>query len=291
MIDFNKLKDREKIMVIALGSVVVLVLISQVMLKPLSKESDRLQKKIHKESSRLEKMKDNLPQLDLAKDKIEGLRKDIGDLKDEVARRDSDIPSKKDTSEILGYMNEAAKTLSVDSIHQEIDEGDAYSRLFTKIDFYGTFKDAVEYVRRVEAISPQIKVEELVMENPKKQKSTTRIGKHFEMMVSVLLADESHFDMSEALARAVAKGAIDLRDIFQSDARPKTIRKDIDLKLEGLTLSPRISTAIISGEVVREGSVIKEYEVRKILNNAVVLFDGTEEFTLTSGNGTKGGEE
>lgn len=209
-------------------------------------------------------------------ERMEEKKKEGEKLLARIETMENKLPSKKAVSSLIAELTRLAKDIKIDSIRQKIDKGEDYSRIFVEIRFDAPYREMVNYIKSIETISPFLRIEQLEIIEPRKRKkeSDTLIR----LVVSSLLGDMPF--SSQLKAKEAEKVSSDLRDIFVSKIRPESTVVKINMVLEGITHSGDIATAIINGEVVREGCVISNYTVDKILHDRVMLTDGVEEYVL-----------
>ncbi|MFH1503862.1 MAG: type 4a pilus biogenesis protein PilO [Candidatus Omnitrophota bacterium] len=277
LIDFGKLKTREKILVVGLTMVVGFGLYIQLIHKPFSKKVTRYQFQIKKFESRIKDLKANFPQIKKQEQDIESLKLQSEELLKEIGRIEKSLPAQKNVSQLLGEFAHSAKDIKLISIRQKLELGEEYSRIFIELKFDGSYKESISYIKEIESISPFLIIEELNISQLKGKK--TKKEPCGRMVVSTLLGKVSFVEQFKAKE---AESTIQInRDIFVSEARPVSTISKIELKLEGITYGSKGSTAIINGGVMKVGSEIGNYKVKQILSDTVLLASGAEEYVLS----------
>ncbi len=273
---YKHLKKREKIAVIVLFAVFSVSVYYNAICKPLLRNSRTYAVQIERLRKQLAEMKTQNPEIEAGRLRIKDEKVEAERLLAKIEELENKLPSKRATSNLIAELTRLAKDIRIDSVRQKIDKGEEYSRIFVEIRFDAPYRETVDYIQRIETISPFLKVEELEIIEPGKRKkeSDTLIR----LVISSLLGDVPF--ASQLKAKEIQTASSDLRDIFVSKVRPESTTVKINLKLEGITYGNEISTAIIDGDVVREGSLIGNYTINKILYDKVVLTDGVEEFVL-----------
>jgi len=187
------------------------------------------------------------------------------------------LPSKKGTSRLLTELTKQAEGLKMSSIRRKMEYGEEYSRIFIELKFSAPYENTINYIRRLEAISPFLVIEELDIAEPKEKGSGGSIPA--KIMVSTILGD---IPVAEQFtAEAAGEDIAVSRDIFVSTSRPATQLRKAEVRLDGITYNEGGSTAIINGDVVREGSEIGKLTVKEIRREEVTLTDGIEDHILT----------
>jgi len=276
---YKQLKKRERIAVIVLVVMVALAMYYNIIYKPLSGNTKTYISQTERLNKQLLTIETQHPEIQARLERIEEKEAEEKKTLDEIEEMENRLPSKKATSRLISEFTRLAKNIKIDSIRQKIDKGDEYFRIFVEIQFDAAFNDVFHYIERIETISPFLKVEELEINEPRSRKKEK--GGLIRLVISSLLGD---VPFSEQLkAKELEKGAVssELRDIFVSQVRPEATKTKIDMKLEGITYNEDVATGIINGEVVKEGSVIGDYTVKKILFDKITLTDGIEKYVLS----------
>ena len=273
--EYKKLKKREQMMVIGFICIILLSVYYKAFYGPIRNGIARYRTQIIKVKSRLYEIEAKYPEMDRKRYRLRELTTDCDNLLKEIETLEARLPSKQGASRLIGELTRlATDNVKLDSIRQKVDTGDNYSRLFIELQFDAPFNKTVQYLRSIESISPFLKIEELEIMDPRKR----RKGASTRLVISSLLGE---VPFSQQLkAKEIEELSDDFRNIFVSKAAPALVGKKIDIELEGITYHPGGSTAIIKGEVVREGSEVGNYTVKEILPNGVLLTDGVQVYTV-----------
>lgn len=281
---YKRLKTRERILAVAFVVVISVVFYHRFVYKPLKKNIDTYKFQIQKISTRLDELKYQFPKLD---EKKEGLRKQEAEnlrIINRISDMEKIIPAKQDTSRLISEITRKATGFELASIQQRMDEGDIYSRLYIELAFNAQYKELINFIDGIGAVSPFLKVEEMsISEDTGKSKKG---GLAASILLSCLLQEEKVTDWISSNKTAGGAISIDARDIFKSSAKPVVVDKTKEkeraaIKLEGITYTTWSQTAIINDNVVRIGSEVDGYKVKDIGPYAVTLTDGVEDITLT----------
>lgn len=273
---YKHLKKRERIAVIVLLAVFSVSVYYNMICKPLLRNSRTYMIQTERLRKQLTEIKMRNPKVETGMKRIEQEKEEGEKLLAKIEALENKLPSKRATSNLIAELTRLAKDIKIDSIRQKIDKGEEYSRIFVEIRFDSPYNEMVDYIQKIETISPFLKIEELEIIEPRKRKKES--DTIMRLVVSSLLGDVPF--SSQLKAKEIGKTSSDLRDIFVSKVLPESATVKIDMKLEGITYGSEISTAIIDGDVVKEGSIIKNYTVNKIMYDKVILTDGVEEFIL-----------
>ncbi|MFH1846796.1 MAG: type 4a pilus biogenesis protein PilO [Candidatus Omnitrophota bacterium] len=273
---YKKLKKREKLAIVLLVVSLCVGLYYNILYRPMERKIRSYDLQANKTENKLSDIKKRHPELYKKQAKVKELREKCDDLKNEINRLESMVPSKQATSFLIAELTRLTGGMRLDSIRQKVDEGTEYSRIFVELKFDASYGEVVNYLKKVETISPFLKIEELEIIEPRKRKKANE-GTTAKLVMASLLGNQP---FSEGLKAKDVK-AVQIRDIFASTARPVMVEAEIeiDLKLEGITYAA-VPTGIINGEVVKEGDKVSGLTVKKILPEAIVLGDGIEEYVL-----------
>ena len=279
---YKKLKPREKILAIFFTVVIVVSLYYRFLYKPLTRNVVTYRFQIQKLTARLDELSAELPRVDEQKENLRLLATENGGILNKISEIEKKLPNKKDASLLTGELTRLAKGIELVSVQQKIDEGEEYSRIFVEIRFNAPYQEVVNYIDRIEAVSPFLKIEEMEISEPKGKLKGPGVSAR--LLLSCLLGEApvSEWLRGERLREIKKKETPSVaRDIFVSKFRPVTVVRKKDLKLEGITYNPQNPTAIINDNVLRVGSEIDGFKVKEILPDTVILTDGIEELLLT----------
>jgi len=267
--NFKKLKTREKTLIIGLAVAVGFGLYFQIIYKPLSSKITRFKFQINKSRARLNELRVKFPQIEKERQDIHSLDVECDLMLTKISGVEEALPSKKSTSRLLSELTKQAQGLKMISIRQKMDSGDEYSRIFIELKFNAPYENTVNYIKRLESISPFLAIEELDIAEPK---GTT-------LVLSSLLGETPTADLFKA---ETDEGALEVsRDIFVSKSRPVSKVRKAELKLEGITYNFEGSTAIVNGDVLSVGSKVDNLTIKEIRPDEVILSDGVEDHILS----------
>lgn len=273
-IDFKKIRPRERILLVAFVTVMALSFYFQSIYKPLSKQIAVFKVQVEKSKSRLNELKAKFPQIKKQKEAMRSLKAESQNLFSQIEKIEKNIPPKNIVSQLLSELIGRAKGLKLVSVRQKVEEDKERSRIFIELKFNASYKEVINYIRKIESISPFLVIEELDI-SPAKTKEDTPV----KVILSSLLGEVT---TAGAIKTETDKEGIEIkRDIFISKAKPVSALKDIDLKLEGITYNPTNPTAIVNNEVIKANSTIGRFTVKEIRPNEIILTDGIEEHILS----------
>ncbi|MFC1631606.1 type 4a pilus biogenesis protein PilO [Candidatus Omnitrophota bacterium] len=274
---FKKLKKRERLLLIGLSFTLAASLYFLILYRPLSRKITRLKAQTRKSQLRLDEIKTTYPQIEQQQQAIGSLEAECQVLADKIFELEQVLPEKNRTVKLLATLTSKAGDLKFESIRQRVDYGQEYSRIFIELKFNASYKETANFIRSIESISPFLTIEELEIAEPAKGARKTG-GILTRLVVASLLGETP---AQEAIKTEEEHEIIELsRDIFVSEARPVSQIQVVDLRLDGITYNSRMPTAIINGEVTKEGSQVANLEVKEINPENVILTDGREDHIL-----------
>lgn len=273
----KKIKNTEKVLITGLAVAIGFFIYLQAVYKPLSRKINRDKFQVEKSQSKLDKLRMKSGPTTQQRETIRSLQAECRDLLEKITEIEKTFPGKEEASELLAELTRQARGLKLISIEQETKPDGKYSKIFVEFKFYAPYQAIVNYIKRLESISPFLLVEELDISESKGKMVIG--GAATRLVLSSLLgqAPGSQKIKAEAGIRPLEVA----RDIFVSKVKPVAVVRKVDLKLEGITYSPGKSTAIINSEVIREGTEISNLIVTEIRRDAVILTGERTEQILT----------
>ena len=276
LLSYQKLKTRERILTIVFITVIAVTICYRLLYKPLTANVVTYKFQIQKLTTRLNELSTQLPQVDEQKENLQSLSLENEEILSKIAEMEKKLPNRKDASRLTAELTRLTEGVELIAVEQKIDEGEVYSRIFVELTSNASYNEIVNYIGRIEGVSPFLKIEEMEISEPKGKLKGRGIS--VRLLLSCLLGE---MPVSEWLRSEEIKTPSEVRDIFVSKFRPVATERKTDLKLEGITYNPQRPTAIIDDNVVRSGSEIGGFKVKEILPDTVILTDGTEDISLT----------
>ena len=277
LLNFKKKTTRQRALIMGLVLVVVANLYIQLIYKPTSRRLKAYKVQLQKAGGRLEELESKLPDLTGQRSHIETLSVEFKKVEDQIKEMEEALVSRGHTTQLLGELTNQASSLDIDfdSIRQRIDRHEGYSRFFVELKFNAPYRDIANYVRRLEAISPYLIVEEIDVSEPEKAGKAIAVRLVLSTLLSEAYAPEAFKAPSETPPVEMD------REIFVPSKKPVSKARRAELKLMGVSWRGDKSTAIINNEVVRTGEKVDDLEVKQILPESVVLTDGVEDFVIS----------
>lgn len=275
LLDFKKLKPKEKTLIVGLVTAIAISAYFNIIYKPLSRSISRYKIQTKKSINKLKGLQEKLPQLDKQRQNIHFLDSECQKMVDEISKIESTLPGKRNVSDLLTEIVQLGSDLKIASVRQKLDEGREYSSIYVEIKFNAPYINTINYLQKIESISPFLVIKELDITEEKTKH--TRGGPEVRLILSSLLGEIA---TAEVIRAQEAEPLTVLRNIFVSKAKPAAKARKVDLKLEGITYHPQSPTAIINGKVIRIGSVVDDYTVKDIRPDVVVFSDGLEEYMI-----------
>lgn len=248
--------------------------------KSFSKKAASYQLRINKAESQLSELKVKYPPVEKEREKIESLKAECDRLSNEITEAEKNLPSRKDTSELIGEFARLATESKLVSISQKIVSKEGYNRIYVEVKLNANYSSTVAYINQIESLSPSLNVEEVEIGEPNAKAGgpASPAGPSVRLLVSSLLGETSAGEMFKA--RETVNALLVKRDILVSRVKPETALSEKEFKLEGITYNSESPTAIINGDVFRVDSEVKGYKIKKILPDSVVLTDGVQDHFL-----------
>ena len=276
---YKKLKAREKTLTLLFIAVIVIVFYHRLFYKPVTADIATYKFQVQKLRTRLDEITAELPPIDRQEDDIRRAALESEKILSDIAEIEKRLPSRKDASYLIAEVARLAEGVELISVQQKVEEGDVYSRIFIELTSGASYNEVVDYIDRLETISPFLKIEEMRISEPKGRVKGPGVSAH--LLLSCLLSETPISEWSPGGEIESEEAQALLRDIFVSKSRPVTAKRKTDLKLEGIIYEPNTPTAIINDTVVRVGSEIAGFKVKEILPGTVIVADDLEEHSLS----------
>lgn len=293
---WQHLSRRERVVLMGLGLACLAFWSYQALYRPQAIKVRKVLGESRALRQQLEKMKAELPDLERERQQmaqqttaIERLQKELGDL-------ESRLPSVNDLDQLLEHVTRREEGLQVtfESIRQQLNEASEPPVVSFGVGFKTTYEGLVSYLRRLEHLSPFLRITQLEVTQAKAEakeaqaeedgaKETAGPGELVETRLTLATPLRTSAEGGRALATegpAVEQVSLP-RSPFFSRRQLISKTKPRDLKLSGITGQGATGTAIISDEIVRVGDEVDHLRVTQILPDRVTLTDGVESYTLT----------
>ena len=251
--------------------------------KPIQQKMTDLKKEESELNEQTQQMLIQLPDLDSLKNEMEQFKAKISDIELKNKIVEAKLLSEAQLTQFLTELIKCADGLLIDfqSFKQNVEpDKPGFSRLILEIIFEARYEEMLNYIHRVEQISPYVKLEDMKISQAKTDPRTLVSAN---LRLNAILA--SHLDAQSTLSAVCSQNAIDRLIVARNPLTPsiKTLGKKIrNLKLLGITYNPLgvESSAIINDSVVKVGDEIEGQKVQQIMADSVVLNDGLEDYTL-----------
>jgi Tfp pilus assembly protein PilO len=270
----DKLKPRERRVAALFAAVFLGAGYFSLVFRPVTSAIEDYRRSIGKSRERLEDLRRQYPEPVETGEKISEIESGLEKLKREVLAMEQSLPDQPALNDFLNELISQAKSYPLVSAKQKVDIKHGAPRFYLEVRFLGTFEDMVNYIARIETISPFLAVESVnISEGRGKEDAREMI---VSVTVSTLIGDRPGF---QAKSSGPEKKITLARDIFRYRPRPGA-EAQIALKVQGITFFGGRSTAVINGSVVRIGEEINSFKVKDITPQEVTVFDGEREFIL-----------
>ncbi len=272
-----QIEPKRRLLIAVLASAAAFSAYAKLVAEPIRKKTVEQSRQVQKFETQLRDLTEKLPPVEQLDTRVKALEDEEKKFREEIASIEKKLPSRIGTSRFIAQVTELAKEVKIESVKQRIEKEEVYSRLYLEIQFLSTYAAAVRYVAAVESITPYLKVEEMTITEPKAKAETISGGSPMKLVVSCLLGDAS----SETELKGKSATAYnEIRELLASKAKPKSLLRESEFRIEGITYNASNPTVIINGDVYRVGSEIGGYRVSAIGPDSVILSDGIEEQIL-----------
>lgn len=280
---YNKLKPGERRLFFAFAAVLAASFYLSAFLKPTLDEVGRLKKLKQENQNRLDSFKSQLPSHSSLEQEIGIIKQNLKNLELNISDAESRLINVSQEQQLLTELIKHAQGLAIDleSVKQDIkEEKDGFAMLYIYLKFSSNFKKLVSYIRKIEAISPFVKIEEMELVQSKAEPLTTVEAT---IVLSAILSYEPgnqgqlSLSAKEAGAEVVSPQRSPFTPRFTTE---KTKRKN--LKVTGITYRANGagSTAIINGSILKAEDQIEGVKIESILPNSVIIDNGVEKEVL-----------
>ena len=228
--------------------------------------------------AQVELAREALPDLQKEREQLEKQKSQIQQLHKEVDAMGTQLITVAELSTLLGELLKRGEglQLTMDSIKQELQEDPEQPELEVEMALRVSFEDMVNYLRRVEGLSPFLKVSRLVVSQSKGGGSLQEV----QMVLATPLRVSSQASGLALLSGGSVERIQLARSPFVSKERKSGQERQKDFKVTGIAWQQEDSTAIVNEEVVRVGDKVFNLTVQQILPDQVVLSDGVESYTV-----------
>jgi len=231
-----------------------------------------------------------LPDLKKERDELDRQSSEVDLLEKETRGIEESMTSQEEIGRLLGALASQAEGLRVafEAIKQSLKENAEQATVSIDVAFVAPYEDLINYLRRVEQVSPFLKIARLEVAEPKE--GMRAAGELVRIILETPLRDASkparpRFSPKlSTVQKAPPPEKITLsRSPFLARKTPsmEASKKRADIKVRGITLAGKASTAIVNDEVVRVGDEVSDLTVKKILPGTVVFSDGAESYAIS----------
>ncbi len=273
-------KEREKLLLIFLVPAVIWACYYRKVYKPRQSEVRRLRTSILAMQREIFKAEDELPQIDLEVKKLRQIQARCEGIGREIVSCQRKFPGRSEIPSLIRLLAGGAdKGLELVCMRaDELKKHDFYRELPIRISFISDYAGLLKYLRRLELLSPLIKVSNLHLSSDGASINTN-------LVVGVILgeADSGEVKLPEIVSAApLPKGIHDpFVSVAGKDSQASEARKSPALRLQGIIWGgEELKTAVINGEVLRVGQRIDDKELVEIRKDGVLLREGDKETFL-----------
>ncbi len=280
------LEKKEKKVWLVLAVVVIGCLYYLMFLKPKFQTALDLKRQEQTFKKQWQAIAAQYPDLANAQAELKRTKEKIGEIKFKMQDIESKLLRESQLSLFLTELIKCAQGLSIDfqSVKQsEETDKTGFLALLIEMKFESNYEDMLNYLQRVEGISPFVKVEDIEVTPSKADPSgiTATVLK-----LSALMSSDPNSNTPLSTVCSADMGtklSVNHNPLAPIMKKAETVGwKKRGVKLEGITFSASgpNSSAIINDAVVKEGDELNGNTVEKILPDAVILNDGKESFRV-----------
>lgn len=275
---FNKLKPKERRMFIIFIAVLFFCLYFALYVNPALKKISSFKKQEREAKSRALILTSQFPEVDKVRIELDSLKTNVDSMKLKSADIESKLLGENQVPKLLTELVKCSLGSKIDfqSVKQKSEsDKEGFLRLYIDIKFEASYEDAVNYIKKVEGISPFVKVAEINLAQSKNDpRNLVNVSLRLSAILGMLETKQATFAVS-------GQPEVPKLNIGRSPLTPRfgigTTKKKT-LKLTGITYrqGPGFSSAIINDTVVKAGDEIEGCKVESILFDSVEINDGME---------------
>ncbi len=272
----RKLNNREKTLAAAFAAVILLLFYQQIISKPLRRELSQLRFNKIKLTKKLRETQESFPNIESQVDKIERLQSEGNLLVDQIKGIERSLMSKEDIPRLLGAINRLGQDVNIVSIKQRIEESPEVSKLYIEVIYTSPFQLSIHYLNNIDSTLDFLRIEKLDFSRGDKNvlNEITCV-----VLFSTILepqAPRKTFQVDPQANKLTVKNDL----FFGAGHKIASQTTNIDLKLEGVTYSPKNPIAIINGEIYKLNADIEGFTLERIFPDRVVLRKDGQEYIL-----------
>lgn len=277
---WQRLAPRERIGLAVLAGLILLGWGLQTFYRPYRKTLEKTHVERRALLEQIAASRKVLPNLDEERGRLREAESEIESLEKEIQSVEQRLPGSADLGQLIGELTRQGQGLQLtfESVKQNLKEDADHPEAEIDAFFTSSYEDLINYLQRVEHLSPQLRVVRLEVTEPK-EGPRTKGAVRMTLGVPLKTLKEGGkwvFDSKTLSMERVrfSKNPFGFRNKESAD------KKKEDLKVSGITWRVDGSTAIINDEIVRVGDKIGDLTVTQIYQDRVVVSDGEEPQTL-----------
>ncbi|MFH0855795.1 MAG: type 4a pilus biogenesis protein PilO [Candidatus Omnitrophota bacterium] len=280
---YGKLKKGEQRLFLIFVFVLAASFYFALFLKPALNDISKMRKKLQENQNQLGLLDSQLPSSATASQEIEAIRREIKELKLHISDIESKLIGASQEQYLLAEVIKNAQSLGVDleSVKEDVKEDkEGFGRLYIDLEFSSDYGKAVTYIKRIESISPFVRMDEMRLGQSKNDLlSTINVSLRLSALLSYASNNRGQLSLS-AKEPGADDGVLKRSPFTPKFVVDKTKRKK--LKVTGIAYreSGASSTAIINGLIVKAGDQVDWAKIERILPNSVVINSGAEKEVL-----------
>ncbi len=273
-------KEREKLLLIFLVPVIIWACYYRKVYKPRRREVRRLRTSTLALQREIFKAEDELPRIDLEVKKLRQIQAQCEDMEKEIISYQRNFFGRSEIPSLIQLLaGDAGRGFELVCMKADkLKKRDFYRELPIRISFTSDYAGLLKYLRRLEPLSPLIRVSNLHLSS-----DGASINTHLIAGVILGEADFGEVKLPEIVsAPPLPEGIHDpFVSVLGKDSTVSEVRKPPALRLQGIIWGgEELKTAVINGEVLRVGQKIDNKELVEIHKDRVLLREGDRETFL-----------
>lgn len=276
---WQAMAPRPRIALVGLSALLAGALGYQMLYRPRAHALAKVRAEWQAAHQQVETMQRELPDIDQQRRDVEQMRVEVDRLRKDLNTLEGRLPSAADLGQVIQALATQAAELHVafESIKQQLKDDAEYPEATVEMTAAAAYQDVVNFLRRVEHLSPFLRTAVLELAEPKGKEASLGAGQRMKLVLVTPLRTSTESGTWTLAGKADLPAPVTLsRSPFASSQRPVEAGDREVLNVAGITWRGASSTAIINDDVVRVGDRIGERTVSRIFPDKVVLSDGQE---------------
>lgn len=277
---------KQRVAILNLAALAVLFLGYQNVLRPQSAKLKKLRVESKSLGAQMETVSRELPNLEREKEEFTRQAQKLAQFQQELNSVESHLPAGAELGRLVGALVDQGEGLGIsfDAVKQHEEKDQELPEVGIEITFEASYEDLVNYMRRVEQLTPFLKVVRFEVISPQEPKGN-RVQTKLTLRTPLRLSPE-------AAGQSLILGTPPSDRIFLQRSpfvvkKPVSEERDREIMVSGITFrpDPKSSTAIVNNQIMRVGDRMDDLEITQISPGEVTFSDGQETFAVLLGSG------